>query len=475
MNAPALSLVLDRKGKTPLSEQIRNGVAHAIITRALPSGSRLPSWRALAAQLGVSRGTVRAAYERLQDEQLIVADGTRGTRVADGPIRSSVDRSATVSEQDLPEAYRDFSSAPGIFQMGVPPKDCFPAKLFTRIRARAIRSEIAGPNVYPDPRGEFELRREIAAHLALSRSMQCTPEQILITAGFTGALGLLLSVLRLEGQQVLLENPSFPLTRRGLEIAGAVVVPVPVDEEGMDVDAGLTLAPDAAAVLVTPGQQAPLGPTLTLRRRIALINWARTHDRWIIEDDYLGELQLQSRAAPALASLDAAGNVIHVGSFSKTVSPALRLGFIVAPHRIVGLLVDAATCLAPAPGPAVQEALAEFMHDGHYFRHLRRLKRFYLDRLNLLNTVVQSRGYSAKAAGLSILMDIPRSTDTIIARDASAFGLTPTPLSIWYDRSTTARTGLLLGLSTVPDKRLNDSFDRLSQIIDRHSNVGGTN
>lgn len=232
-----------------------------------------------------------------------------------------------------------------------------------------MRAEVTSSRGYPDPRGEIELRREIAAHLAISRSIECLPSQIIITAGFTGALGLALRVLRLERRSAWMENPGFPLTRFSLQTAQLKAIPIPVDAEGLDVEFGIRHAPDAAIAIVTAGQQAPLGPTLTLARRLVLLEWASQSGAWIIEDDYLGELQLNGRAAPALSSLDRAGRVIHIGSFSKTISPTLRLGFVVAPPELALRFVEAATCLAPAPGPAVQEATAEFMRGGHYMRH----------------------------------------------------------------------------------------------------------
>src|SRR5262249_38397737 len=156
------------------------------------------------------------------------------------------------------------------------------------------------------------------------------------------------------------EEPCFPLTRRGLELAKLHLAAIPVDGDGIDVNHGLRYAPDAKLVVVTPGQQAPLGPALSLERRLRLLDWAQANKAWVIEDDYLSELQLAGRAAPALASLDRAGRVIHLGSFSKTISPALRLGFVVAPMELTARFAEVAMCLAPAPGPSIQRATAEF-------------------------------------------------------------------------------------------------------------------
>jgi GntR family transcriptional regulator/MocR family aminotransferase len=219
------------------------------------------------------------------------------------------------------EMYREMTAGPAIFQMGVTAQETFPTKLFARIRSHAVRMESSAAPLYPDPRGELELRREIAAYLAIARGIECSPSQVIVTSSFSGGLGLALHVLGLEGRTAWIEDPGFPFTRHGLELGRLSLAPIPVDANGIDVDYGLQHAPDAALVVVTPGQQAPLGSTLSLERRLRLLEWAAQANAWVIEDDYLSELQLKGRAAPALASLDRAGRVVHLGSFSKTLSP----------------------------------------------------------------------------------------------------------------------------------------------------------
>lgn len=461
-----LELHVDRSTATPLAEQIRSGIAQAIATGVLLPGARLPSWRDLSAQLGVARGTVRSAYERLLDAQMIVSSRSGGTRVAERPIITEAPVAIEAPVSQLARMYRQFSSGNGIFQMGVPSQDCFPAKLFAQIRTRTARAELSSLS-YPDPCGEPELRREIAAHLAISRSIKCSPSQVIITAGFSGGLGLVLRALGLEGRSAWMEDPGFPLTRNALQLAGMRTVPVPVDASGINVHFGREHAPEAVLAVVTPGQQAPMGMTLSLERRLALLEWAAQADAWIIEDDYLGELQLTGRAAPALASLDRAGKVIHIGSFSKTISPTLRLGFIVAPMALVSRIVDVATCLAPAPGPAVQLATAEFMRDGHFLRNLRRSKRAYMARRDALVPELKRFGLEGVAAGLAILLRLPEGSDDVaIAREAMAFGLAPAPLSLWFDEQGLARPGLLLGVTTTPDHRLENAVSCLQRLIE---------
>lgn len=460
-----LDLKLDRMAKTSLAEQIRIGITAAIDSGVLAPRARLPSWLDLAAQLGVARGTVKTAYERLADKQLVVSSRSGGTRVADHPAKIALPDPFQAADL-LPPLYQDFLTGTSIFQNGVPASDSFPVTLFARLRASAARAEVGAPLIYPDPRGEPELRREIAAHLALSRGIECRPSQIFITAGFSGALGVTLRVLNAEGRRAWVENPGFPPSRRALEIAQLTPVPIPVDEDGIDVAYGMQHAADAALALVTPGQQAPTGIPLSLARRVQLIEWATRTGAWIIEDDYLGELQLKRRAAPALASLDNAGRVIHIGSFSKTISPTLRLGFVIAPTTLVSQFAEAVMCLAPAPGPAVQLATAEFMRGGNFMRHLRRMKRVYAGRSNSLHTMLQSMGYPVRPAGLGVLLWLPvGARDSVIAREALAFGLAPAPLSAWFCPAGAQRPGLLLGVATTTEVQLSAACDRLHQLI----------
>ncbi|MEK1886955.1 MAG: PLP-dependent aminotransferase family protein [Phyllobacterium sp.] len=468
MNKP-LELHLDRTTKIPLSDQICIGITKAIESGVLAAGARLPSWVDLAVQLGVARGTVRAAYDKLSAAQLIVASRAAGTRVSERPILSAPADPAPEAGSFL-ETYLEMISGPAIFQMGVPAKETFPATLFARIRSHAVRAEASAPPLYPDPRGELELRREIAAYLAIARGIECSPSQVLVTGGFGSGLGLALRVLGLEGRKAWMEDPGFPFTRRGLELAGLSPVAIPVDSGGIDVDYGLRYASDAGLAVVTPGQQAPFGTTLSLSRRLRLLEWAALEGAWVIEDDYLSELQLTGRAAPALASVDRAGRVIHIGSFSKTISPALRLGFVLVPQRLASRFAEVAACLAPPPGPSVQLATAQFISEGHYLRHLRRTKRAYAAQRDGLLNYLQARAseIAVSTAGLAALLRFNDGVpDVSIARETLPFGLSPVPLSVWYASASSTQSGLLLGIATCPQQHLAKSCDRLLEIIDR--------
>lgn len=460
-------IALNRSAGLSLVEQIRCGIATAIREGQLYAGARLPSWRDLAAQLGVARGTVRAAYELLIDEQLLVARGAAGTYVAEHLPTRQAARDPSDLRGPLPAFYvQAFGSAPLVFQMGVPAQDVFPYALWSRMAIRAARQAAQGPTNYPDPRGELGLRTEIAAYLAVARGLVCSPAQILVTNGYAGALGLAIHGLPLRNADAWFEEPGYPLARAALMLAGIRTIAVEVDEQGMRVDQGIAKAPNAALAVVTAGQQAPLGMPLSLARRHELLGWASRTDSWVIEDDYLSELQLAGRAAPALASLDRDGRVIHIGTFSKTISPTLRLGFMVVPITLANRFADAAAVLAPAPPMATQLAVAEFMKGGHYLRHLRRMKRIYASRLDALRSVLGPCRSRDAMAGLALLLPLPDGVDDEqIARQALADGLAPSPLTAWYAEADRAKTGLLLGITNLPEQALEQCCERLLRLI----------
>lgn len=451
-----------------LSEQIRLSISRAIESGLLAPGTRLPSWQDLASHLGVARGTVQEAYERLSDSQMIETSGAKGTHVAPRP-RTAVAQSAPPEPGAFMKAYERMNAGPAIFQLGIPAFEGL-EKLFARARSsNLLKAGSFSSLIYPDPRGELELRREIAGYLSIARNLHCFPEQVFITSGYSSGLGLALRALGLDRKKVWMEEPGFFLTRKGLELAGLNIVPIPVDTEGLNVGYAIEHAPEATLAVVTPGQQAPLGSTLSLRRRLQMLEWAVANDAWIIEDDYLSELQLDGRAAPALASLDDGMRVIHVGSFSKTVSPGLRLGFVVAPTELVTAFSEVAATLAPAPSPVIQLATTQFMHEGHYIRRVRRLKRLYLAQRHALCARLRKHNADWTNAGLAVLLKLPDgSPDVQIAREAMNYGMAPSPLSAWFASPSANASGLLLGVATAPEQSLDTSCSQLFEIIGRN-------
>ena len=464
----ALALTVDRTGTAPLAEQIYLSLRGAILEGRIASGARLPSWRDLATQLGVSRGTVRAAYDRLADEMLAIPAGAAGTRVAS--LLTSSPTASVKIDRPLRDMLHAFSAPPLPFQMGVPAQDAFPAKTWARARLRAVRQDALGPTSYADPRGQPELREQLASYLAMARGIACVPDQIMITGGFRAGLSIALRALDLTGPEVWVEDPGFPLSRRALAIAGLHPVPVPTDSEGMVVGEGTERAPRAGLALVTPGQQAPMGVPLSPARRKALLDWAARVGAWVIEDDYLSELQLRGRPPPALFSEDELGRVIHIGSFSKTLSPALGLGFMVLPIALAERFGDVAALLSPAPNITTQMAVAEFIADGHYLRHLRRMKQIYGERQAALRQRLDLPGSNAVMAGLAVLMRLgPDVDDVLLAKQAIGRGLAPTPLSPWYMDAGRRTPGLLLGVTNLTERNLDCAVHALTNILSHQS------
>jgi GntR family transcriptional regulator/MocR family aminotransferase len=449
---------LDRTATTSLVEQLRRRLADAIADGTLAPGSRLPSWRDLASQLGIARGTVRQAYAALVDADLIVTAGAKGTRVTSQPAS----RRATTPVHVRTEAgFPFFAVAPLPLQVSVPSQAGFPIALWTRLSRQATQQTMQHSVGYPDPCGEAELRQEIAKHLALARGLLCEPAQILVTSGYGAGLGLVLRVLELAGKTGWMEEPGYPVAREAMRSAGIKPVSIPVDADGMDVESAIAIAPDASVAIVTPGQQAPLGVSLSRSRRQALLSWATRTGAWIIEDDYLGELQIAGRATRALAGLEGrsmpsgaraqiADRIIYLGTFSKTVSPMLRLGFVVVPIELVSRMTRAVALGMPAPGPTMQQSLAWFMRDGHYLRHLRRMKSLYRRNAAALRACAANADVADTQAGLALLLRLPPGTDDrAICAQARLVGLAPTALSGWYADAALAVPGLLLGVTNV--------------------------
>ena len=454
-----LSINIDRGARTPVAGQIAAAIGAAIHDGRLSPGARLPSWHDLAVQLGVARGTVRAAYDSLRDQQLIVTAGAAGTRVARQAVRAG-----TAPERPATPPPR--LAAPVPFQVGVPGQDVFPFKTWSRIMGRAARAAAAQPLGYPDPRGEPVLRAAIAAYLGIARGIACHPSQVFIANGYAAALGLALRALRLDGRTAWVEDPGYASARAVLAQHGVTPSPVPVDAEGLDVAAGIASSPKAALAVVTPGQQAPLGMTLSLARRHALLDWAAARDAWIVEDDYLGELQLQARATPALAARDHAGRVLHIGTFSKTIGPALRVAFLVVPPALASAVADVADVAAAAPAPAIQFAIEEFLRDGHYLRHLRHMKRVYAERRAALCACLRDLGLAHTEAGLSVLLPLADGVDdAALAARARTVGLAPSALSWWRAQEDDAPGGLLLGVTNVPPGRAQAACAALAALL----------
>ncbi|MGE0214051.1 MAG: PLP-dependent aminotransferase family protein [Parvibaculaceae bacterium] len=451
---------------SPVYRQIYERTRHSILSGSLAPSARLPSARGLAAELGVARGTVDAAYALLLNEGLIEGRGARGTFVtqvpAGGPAAmpslSATRRGREAEPYGLP------------FRLGLPALDAFPRKLWSRLVSRAGRKAPTLEDCFPDPAGLPRLRQEISTYLALARGVVRAPDAVIVSAGFQGALGLVVHALLRQGGSVLLEDPGYFFTRDALLAAGMKAVPAAVDGEGMDV--GGTRQASIRLAVVTPSHQSPLGVTMSLRRRLALLEWARREDAFILEDDYDGEFRYASAPIPALASLDREGRVIYAGTFSKVFSPSLRIGYLAVPERLVARLRKVAASLAPAPSPIVQAALAEFMGQGHFTRHIRRMRALYAERRGALaESLEQVFGdtlrLSLQAGGMHLIgWPNGRTSDGGLERRARRAGLGPKALSA-FSTAKAYPPGLLLGFCNIPAEQARETALRLRDALAR--------
>jgi GntR family transcriptional regulator / MocR family aminotransferase len=466
--AMSATITLDRAAGGPLSRQIANRLRDAIAMGNLAPGARLPSARSLAGQLGVARGTVDAAYAILAGEGTLEPRGPAGTIVS-----KALPATPSPVQCPIPFARHPLvaPNTPLPFRMGLPALDAFPRKLWSTLSVRAMRGIGTADLAYPDPAGHLPLREAIAAYLGVSRGIVCTAEQVLITGGFQGALTLVAHVLLRSGDPVWIEDPGYPPARQALETAGARLVPVRVDRDGMRVTAAVASAPRARLAVVTPTHQCPLGVGLTLPRRLALLAWAADAGAWVLEDDYDSEFRYTGHRLPALKSLDRAGRVLYAGSFSKVLFPGLRLGYLVAPDELSDALQRASRLLQWGHPLLAQRVVATFMTEGHFARHLRRMRTLYAARrralAEALTAIFGDRvAVELAAGGMHLLARFAGTTDDgTLARRAAETGLAPAALSslaIAHD----CGEGLLLGFTNVAESEAMTLVRRLSAAID---------
>jgi GntR family transcriptional regulator/MocR family aminotransferase len=338
--------------------------------------------------------------------------------------------------------------------MGLPALDVFPRKLWSNLTVQAVRAIQPADLADVDPAGTLELRQAVAAYLGVARGIRCTPEHVLITGGYQGALALVRSVLIRPGDPVWMEDPGYHMTRLALETAGARVVPVRVDGEGLRVTAGVNAAPKAKLAVVTPTHQCPTGVALSLPRRMALLAWAASAEAWILEDDYDSEFRYVGRPLPSLKSLDRGQRVLYAGSFSKVLFPALRLGYLVVPPELNVAFLRASRVLTFGQPMLGQKVTAAFMRNGHFARHVRRMRILYAERRRCLALALESAfadrvSLELASGGMHLLARFPGAADdSVLAKRAAQAGLVTTALST-LTMAHDAGQGLLLGFTNV--------------------------
>ena len=473
----------------PLHRALYDALRDAMLRGRLGPGERVPASRDLATQLAIARGTVVAVYAQLTSEGYLVGRHGSGTFVADSlpdrwfaPSGAATDVVPASSRHALSSWGRRLGPSPFVesgrqrprpFRPHVPAVDAFPIDIWTRLVARRARHDEALWLDGGDVRGHRPLRERLAGYLRAARGVVCSAEQVVILPSTQQALDLCARLTLDPGDEVWIEEPGYVGARAVLAALGAKIVPVPVDAHGLDVDAGVRRAPRARLVYVTPGHQAPLGVTLSLERRLALLGWANESGALIVEDDYDSEYRYEGRPVPALQALDARGVVIHTGTFSKTLLPSLRLAYAVVPTSLLDRFLAAKSIGDRYTPPLVQAVLADFIDEGHFGRHLRRMRELYATRREaLLRALDDELGSTIEvvgaSAGLGLTLRLPAGVDDVAlcaalaARSIEAYSLSSHALS------PRKPTGLVLGFAPYTPARLRRAVEELARTLATH-------
>lgn len=480
----------DFDGQIPLYRMIYETIQKAILSGEYEAKTRLPSSRALAEQLGVSRLTVVNAYEQLFAEGYLEGKIGSGTFVADelpetllqtkktsNGFASEKPKAADLRLSDFGKQIEKTKSIRGCaaaafipFQNGLTAIDEFPFEIWSRIAAKFHRNPPRSLLGYGDSQGLVTLREAVAAHLRSARGVNCTADQIIITSGAQQALDLTARIFLSDTDAVLIENPCYLEARKSFEAAGAKIFAVDVDEEGFDAAKIPKAGENSKLVYVTPSHQYPLGHTMSLPRRLALLDWAKTHNSWIIEDDYNSEFRYAGRPFPSLQGLDKAERVIYVGTFSKTIFPALRIGCAVVPPELTDVFT-AARALTDVHSPIIEQAiLAEFIAEGHFARHIRRMRTLYEQRQKILVSECEKQlsgllEVKKNAAGMHLVGWLPEGVDDrIISQKAAEKGLKLAPISD-YSATKMPRGGLILGYTAFDERQIKDGVTKIRELL----------
>jgi len=479
-------IAIDRKAPQALHKQIYDAYRATIVAGGLRPGQRIPSTRVLASELGVSRFPVLNAYAQLLAEGYFASRVGAGTVVShllpdqltsSGPTRARLPstRSGPRLIAHRSSHLRRIQASPwrlgwGAFGVGQVAFDQFPLHVWSNLVARRCRGMDSQSFHYGDQMGYKPLRETIASYLRTARSLHCEAEQVMIVSGSQQAIEISARVLLDPGSSVWLEEPGYRLAQDAFALNGCHLVPVPIDEEGLDVAAGINRCPEARAAFVTPSHQYPLGVTMSASRRLQLLDWAQDTGSWIIEDDYDSEYRYESMPIASLQGLDANARVIYVGTFSKVLFPSLRLGYLVIPSDLIEPFLTVRRAMDLGPPNFHQEVLADFIGEGHFARHIRRMRVLYGERRSVLvDSLNQELGSMVEVlggeAGMHLTVTLPRgSGDTEIAARAAQQNLWIWPLSPSY-LGKVARPGFILGFGSTAVAEIPRAVRKLRDLL----------
>ena len=456
---------LDPTAAAPFYRQIYDRLRGAIASGMLKPGDRIPSARALTKELGLARGTIEAAYSLMAAEGYIEARGQAGTIVTPGlklrpPVASPEPCPITAWLRSV------FVRIPSCRSRWV----CLPWMRFPARSGRALARAVCAPcslpdMVHPSVYGLPLLRAEIATYLQVSRGINCSPSQVFVTSGYRQTIELIGHALLKAGDRVWLEDPGYPPTREIFNYMQIEGVSVPVDGEGMVVSDAIKLAPRARAAVVTPAHQSPLCMSLSLPRRLALLDWAARNKAWIIEDDYDGEYRYVSRPLPALKSLDRDGRVLYAGTFSKVLFPGMRLAYLVVPEVQVERFEQVTESLSAGCPGLTQTIVTAFIAEGHFARHIQRMRKLYAERREATAAGLESVlgkyvRINSQPGGMHLILRLRgnRSDRRLVAsmREQSLYA---EALTDWTTRNDGA-SALLLNFTNIDSRRTAENFGR---------------
>ncbi|WP_342641949.1 PLP-dependent aminotransferase family protein [Rhodoligotrophos ferricapiens] len=445
----------------PQTGQLYSAIRRLIESGLVSPGTKLPTTRDLAKRLNISRTAAIAAFELLTAEGFTDARIGAGTFVAEHvPLLAPAHSKPRRSPQPQP-------ALP--CTLGIAMADQRTWEVFRKLMGRRLTRAAPEHFCYADPRGGQRLREAIATYLRTARGVRCDAEAIIITNGAQQAVDLIARALISPGDRVLVEDPCYPMARMALTGQGAELVGIPVDQEGLNL-AGVSEVPAARAVYVTPSHQFPLGVTMSMRRRLALIDWARQNGAWIIEDDYDSEFRYVGPPLAAMQGMDDSGRVIYVGTFSKVLFPGLRLGYAVVPDALMDPILSLRTRSDRQPSTLAEDALADLITEGHFAAHLRRARRRAQAARDLLAKILLAKGppdltLDIPGQGLHMVARLARTMpDTEIAAAAQAAGIGCRALSPMYVDAKPEQ-GLVLGFSGFSDSELTGAAERLCDLL----------